>query len=72
MHRELGEFLALCRDLKGLSLRQVEKGTGISNATLCQLEKGLYGLSFMNAVKLSDFYGVSLDRLAKQIRKVTK
>lgn len=37
---ELSEALKALRSAKGLSLRQVEKKTGISNAYLSQLENG--------------------------------
>lgn len=63
-----GEFLSLCRELKGLTLREVEKLTGLSNATISQAENGHHGLTFKNAVKLCDVYGISLDRLAKNVR----
>lgn len=36
--RELGDFLKACREEKGLTLREVEKETDISNAYLSQLE----------------------------------
>ena len=41
MSRNLGKVLGLVRDEKGLSLRKVEKDTGISNAYLSQLERGI-------------------------------
>ena len=63
-----GELLALCREMKGLTLREVETLTGLSNACICQAEKGHHGLTFKNAVKLCDLYGISLDRLAKTVR----
>ena len=34
------EKLGFARKVKDLTLRQVESATGISNAYLCQLEKG--------------------------------
>lgn len=40
-----GQFLALCREIKGLSLREVEKRTGVSNAALSQIETGQNRLS---------------------------
>lgn len=36
----LGQGLKLARDLRKLSLRDIEKATGISNAYLSQLENG--------------------------------
>jgi len=66
---EAGELLALCRELKGLTLRDVEKATGLSNAFISQIETGKVGIGFVNAVKLCDFYGITLERLADTIRK---
>jgi transcriptional regulator with XRE-family HTH domain len=66
-----GELLSLCREMKGLTLREVEKHTGISNAAVCQAEKGHHGLTFKNAVKLCDLYGISIDRLAMTVRSQT-
>jgi transcriptional regulator with XRE-family HTH domain len=64
-----GELLALCREMKGLTLRDVERLTGISNACISQAENGHHGLTFKNAVKLCDVYGISLDRFAKTVRQ---
>ena len=41
MSHNLGKVLGLVRDDKGYSLRKVEKDTGISNAYLSQLERGI-------------------------------
>lgn len=67
-----GELLALCRELKGLSLRDVEKATGLSNAYISQIETGKNGIGFNNAVRLCDFYGLSLEKLASTVRNGTK
>lgn len=69
MSKGLGDYLALCREIKGLSLRDVEKATGISNASLSQLETGKHEPTFSKVVKLADLYGVRLERLAKEARK---
>ncbi len=69
MVKRLGEYLALCREIRGLTLRDVEKSTGISNASLSQLETGKHEPSFSRVVKLADLYGVRLERLAKEARK---
>lgn len=65
-----GDLLAVCREMKGLTLREVEQLTGISNARISQIETGAKGegFTFHNAVKLCDLYGISLDRLAKTVR----
>jgi transcriptional regulator with XRE-family HTH domain len=64
-----GGLLALCREMKGLTLREVEAKIGLTNARISQIENGAPGFSFQNAVKLCDLYGISLDRLAKTIRE---
>jgi HTH-type transcriptional regulator, competence development regulator len=69
MGKSLGEYLALCREIKGMTLRDVEKHTGISNASLSQFEIGKHEPSFSRVVKLADLYGVRLERLAKEARK---
>ncbi len=63
-----GELLSLCREMKGLTLREVEKLTGISSGCISEVENGHHGLTFKNAIKLCDVYDISLDRLAKTIR----
>lgn len=63
-----GELLALCREMKNLSLREVEAATGLSKSRIGQIENGAPGLSFKSAVKLCDLYGITLDRLAATIR----
>lgn len=40
MKQALGEVLSKCRDIKGLTLREVEENTGVSNGYLNQLENG--------------------------------
>lgn len=66
---EIGEFLALCREIKGHSLRQVEKDTGLSNAYLSQIETGkIKDFSFNTAILLCEHYSITLERL-KQARK---
>ena len=67
------ELLALCRELKNKSLRDIETETGISNAILSQYETGkIKNISLKNAVILCDYYGLSLERLANTVRKATR
>ena len=65
----LGELLALCRELKGMTLRQVEKKTGLSNAVISQYENGHAEPGLRAAIAICDCYGLTLDRLAEPIRK---
>lgn len=67
---KLGELLSLCREMKGMTLREVEKATGISNAFISQIETGkAKDVSFTNAIILCDLYGITLERLANTMRK---
>lgn len=62
---KLAELLSLSRELKGLTLRQLERRTGISNALLSQMETGkVRDPSFRNIVIVSRALGLSLERLA--------
>lgn len=63
-----GELLALCRELKGLTIRQVESKTGLSNAIISQYETRGTEPGLRNAVILCDFYGITLERLADTVR----
>lgn len=61
----LGELLAVARECKGWTLRDLERETGISNALLSQIETGkVKDTGFGNVVKLSRALGVPLDRFA--------
>jgi transcriptional regulator with XRE-family HTH domain len=63
---KIGELISLARELQGLTLRQFEKQTGISNALLSQIETGkVKEPSWRNVVKIAAALGVSLDRLAR-------
>jgi transcriptional regulator with XRE-family HTH domain len=63
----LTELLSTCREMKGLSLRQVEAATGISNAYICQLESGRAEPSLRTAKALSECYGITLERMANAL-----
>lgn len=63
---KLHELLSLSRELKGITLRDLEKTTGISNALLSQIETGkVQEPSFRNIVKIAKALGLSLKRLAE-------
>jgi transcriptional regulator with XRE-family HTH domain len=60
----LGPFLAAARKARGLSLREVEAATGISNAYISQLETGkIREPSPANLHKLGELYAVSYTML---------
>jgi transcriptional regulator with XRE-family HTH domain len=61
---KLGSFLAATRRAKGLSLREVEGKTGISNAYLSQLETGkIREPSPVTLHKLAETYSTSYANL---------
>lgn len=61
----LGELIAVARECKGWTLRELEKRTGISNALLSQIETGhIKEPSWRNVVKIAKALGLKLDRLA--------
>lgn len=63
---KLHEAIAYARECKGLTLRALERRTGISNALLSQIETGhIQEPSFRNIVKISKALGISLKRLAE-------
>ena len=70
---ELSEVLRRLRESKGLSLRQVEKKTGVSNAYLSQIENGKIGEPSPHILhKLADIYETpyqDLMKLAGYIKK---
>jgi transcriptional regulator with XRE-family HTH domain len=63
---KLHEAIAYARECSGLTLRELEKKTGISNALLSQIETGVVREpSFRNIIKISDALKISLKRLAR-------
>lgn len=65
----LGELFALARELKGLSLRDLEKACGVSNALLSQIETGkVKDPGFATVVRICDALGISVDRAAGTVR----
>lgn len=66
MSKELGDKLRQYRNLKGLTLRDVEREIKVSNAYLNQLEHGNIKQPSPHFLhKLADFYGVSYTNLLK-------
>ncbi len=62
----LGEVLRELRELKGYSLRQVEKRSGVSNAYLSQIESGKVSEPSPRFLhKLADVYEVPYTELMK-------
>lgn len=73
----LGELLKMAREIKGVTLRDLERETGISNALLSQIETGhVRQPGFQNVVKIARALNVKLDTLADHsvadLRKVLR
>ena len=65
----LGELIAVGRECKGWSLRELEKASGVSNALISQIETGkIKDPGFTTVVALLDAMGISLDRAATDFR----
>lgn len=66
MNEDLGTYLRRVRKEKGLTLRDVENKTGISNAYLSQLENDRISSPSPTILhKLAECYGISYERLMK-------
>lgn len=64
MTEDLARRLSQLRKLKGASLRDVEAETGISNAYLSQLERGVAAQPAPEKLRrLADFYGIPYETL---------
>lgn len=65
----IGELIAVARECKGWTLRDLEKASGVSNSLISQIELGrVKDPSFYKVVQILDALGVSLDRAAVDIR----
>lgn len=65
----LRELLAVARELKGWTLRDLEKASGVSNALISQIETGkVRDPGFTTVIRLVDALGLSLDRAASSER----
>lgn len=69
---KMGELLALARDLKGMTLRDLERVSGVSNALISQIETGkVKEPGFSTVVRIADALGLSLERVAATARPFT-
>lgn len=69
----LGELIAIARECKGWTLRDLEKVGGVSNALISQIETGkVKDPGFYTVVRLCDALGLSVERVAKTVRANTE
>lgn len=65
----LGELIAIGRECKGWTLRDLEKATGVSNALISQIETGkVKDPGFATVVRLVEALGISIERAAATAR----
>lgn len=65
----LSDLIGIARELKGWSLRDLEKASGVSNALISQIEnRKVRDPGFTTVIRLCDALGVSLDRAAQYER----
>lgn len=58
------KYVAL-RDAKGLKDADVSRATGISPDTFSAWKQGKYSPKIEKLIKLADFFGITLDELAR-------
>lgn len=64
----LGELIAVARECKGWTLRDLEKASGVSNPLISQIETGkVRDPGFTTVVRLMDALGLSLERAAATV-----
>lgn len=62
---KLGELIAIGRECKGWTLRDLERETGVSNALISQIETGkVKDPGFTTVVRLVEALGISVERAA--------
>lgn len=63
---KLGELISLSRELKRMTLRDLESRSGVSNPLISQIESGkVKDPGFRTVCKLADALNLSLKRLAE-------
>lgn len=66
MNGTFGKNLKSLRDAMKVSQDEVAKATGIGSSTLSKYERGVTDPAIWNVVKLADYFGVTIEELAKQ------
>jgi transcriptional regulator with XRE-family HTH domain len=61
---KLGELIAIARECKGWTLRDLERECGVSNPLLSQIETGkVKDPGFSTVVRIADALGLSAERV---------
>lgn len=67
---KLGELIAIAREVKGWTLRDLEKASGVSNPLISQIETGkVKDPGFGTIVRLTRALGLSLNRAAETVTR---
>jgi transcriptional regulator with XRE-family HTH domain len=62
----LGELIAVGRECKGWTLRDLERESGVSNALISQIETGkIKDPGFRTVVRIMEALGISIERAAQ-------
>jgi len=62
---QLGELIAVGRECKGWTLRDLERESGVSNALISQIETGkIKDPGFRTVVRIMEALGISIERAA--------
>lgn len=66
---KLGVLIAVARECKGWTLRDLERAAGVSNALISQIETGkVKDPGFSTVIRLADALGLSIERVAASVR----
>lgn len=64
----IGEMIAIARECKGWSQRDLERECGVSNALISQIETGkIKDPGFSTVVRIFEALGVSIERAAEAV-----
>lgn len=65
----LGELFAIARECKRMTLRDLEKASGVSNALISQIETHrVKDPGFSTVVRIADALDLSIERVAATVR----
>lgn len=62
---DIGEYLRLARVVKGWSVREASKQTGLCHFTISRLEKGLHEPHRLTCIDLWEAYGLDVEEFQR-------
>ena len=66
-NRDLGEWLRKRMERRGVTLREVSKGSKLSFFRLSNIKNRKTDIRFDMAVALADYFNISLDKMAYEV-----